>query len=103
MTPESAVKKRIAKVLKAEGVWYCMPIGGAYTKAGVPDYLCCVSGIFLAIEAKAGKGKLTALQEREAGLITTAGGYWVLVDDGAHPPEALPELFGLLRGSRGTS
>ena len=56
-----------------------MPMGTGYGNAGVPDFLCCLQGQFVAIEAKAGKGTTTALQEKNLREIKTAGGYaWVV-------------------------
>jgi Holliday junction resolvase len=73
-TPESKVKAKIKKILKDHGVYYAMPIGTGYGNSGVPDFLCCVNGNFLAIEAKAGKGTTTALQEKNIREIKEAGG-----------------------------
>jgi pantoate kinase len=73
-TPEAKVKAKIKKILKDYGVYYAMPIGTGYGNSGVPDFLCCVNGNFLAIEAKAGKGTTTALQEKNLREIKEAGG-----------------------------
>lgn len=73
-TPESKVKAKIKKILKDNGVYYAMPIGTGYGNSGVPDFLCCVNGYFLAIEAKAGKGTTTALQDKHIREIKNAGG-----------------------------
>jgi hypothetical protein len=64
MTPEGKVKKKITALLKELGVFYFMPIGGAYSASGVSDYICCVNGKFVAIEAKSETGKPTALQNK---------------------------------------
>ena len=61
-TPEVKVKKQIRKLLETSGAYYAMPMGTGYGSSGVPDFLCCVNGKFVAIEAKAGKGEVTALQ-----------------------------------------
>jgi len=73
-TPESKVKTKIKAILKEHGVYYAMPIGTGYGNAGVPDFLCCVKGRFLAIEAKAGKGVTTALQVKNLREVEAAGG-----------------------------
>lgn len=80
-TPESLVKKAIKKVLEDEGVYYAMPIGSGYGNSGVPDFLCCVDGRFVAIEAKAGKGKTTALQDANLERITKSGGVAMVVHE----------------------
>ena len=80
-TPESKVKDKVRKILKESGVYYFMPIGGMYSKIGVPDIICCYKGRFIAIECKAGKNKPTALQERELKLIQEAGGYSLVINE----------------------
>ena len=75
MTPEAKVKDKIKKILKEHGVYYAMPMGTGYGNAGVPDFLCCVHGKFLAIEAKAGSGKTTALQDKNLSAIHDCGGF----------------------------
>ena len=73
-TPESKVKAKIKAILKEHGVYYAMPVGTGYGNAGVPDFLCCFNGRFLAIEAKANGGVTTALQNKNLRDIETAGG-----------------------------
>ena len=78
-TPEKLVKEKIKKILKEHSVYYAMPMGTGYGNSGVPDFLCCIKGKFLAIEAKAGKGIPTALQEKNIRDIENAGGdAWVV-------------------------
>jgi len=78
-TPESKVKAKIKTILKAHGIYYAMPIGTGYGNSGVPDFLCCINGHFVAIEAKAGKGQATALQEKNLKAIIESGGdAWVV-------------------------
>lgn len=91
MTPEAAVKKQIKKILEDLGAYYAMPIGTGYGNAGVPDFLVCLSGCFIGIEAKAGKGKTTALQDKNLRLIREAGGYALIVNE-----VNLPDLRSLL-------
>jgi pantoate kinase len=88
-TPEAKVKAKIKAILKARNVYYAMPIGTGYGNSGVPDFLCCVNGKFLAIEAKAGNGTTTALQEKNLKAIREAGGltaviYETNIDDLKH-------------------
>lgn len=78
-TPEAKVKAKIKAILKAHNIYYAMPIGTGYGNSGVPDFLCCVNGKFLAIEAKAGKGKTTALQEKNMQAINASGGYTCII------------------------
>lgn len=82
-TPEAKVKAGIKRWLKERGIWFCMPIGTGFGTAGVPDFVCCWNGRFLAIEAKApGKRRnTTELQDHQIALIHKAGGAAIVVDD----------------------
>ena len=81
-TPEAKVKEKIKKILKEHNVYFAMPMGTGYGNSGVPDFLCCVGGLFIAIEAKAGKGIPTALQEKNLREIRAAGGVAAVVNEG---------------------
>lgn len=73
-------------------VWYFMPRGTTFGRSGVPDFICCVSGKLLAIEAKAGKNKTSPLQELEIAGIRQANGHALVVydtDDDIRKLEAL--------------
>jgi len=79
MTPEGKVKAEIKKLLKIHGVWFYMPVQNGYGKVGIPDFICCFNGKFLAIEAKApGKELLLTPNQRN-----------VLEDIGNHGGETL--------------
>jgi pantoate kinase len=80
-TPESKVKGKIKELLKEHGVYYAMPIGTGYGSSGVPDFLCCVNGYFVAIEAKAGKGQATALQLKHLRDVNASGGYTCIINE----------------------
>ena len=81
MTPEGRTKAQIKKILHELGAWYAMPMGTGYGHSGIPDFLICLNGVFIAIEAKAGKGTTTALQERELKRISEAGGIALVVHE----------------------
>lgn len=80
MTPEKVVKQKIKSILEELGVYYFMPGGTAYGHAGVPDFVGCINGKFFAIEAKATKGHVTALQLRELNHIANAKGFYIIVN-----------------------
>jgi len=80
-TPEAKVKAKIKAILKAHSIYYAMPIGTGYGNSGVPDFLCCVNGKFVAIEAKAGKGEATALQEKNMREIEAAKGIALVINE----------------------
>ena len=78
-TPEAKVKDQIKKILNEHNIYYAMPHGAGFGNAGVPDFLCCWKGKFLAIEAKAKDGAITALQDKNLDEIDKAGGVtWVI-------------------------
>jgi len=80
-TPEAKVKKQIRAILDGYGAYYAMPIGSGYGNSGVPDFLVCYKGWFIGIEAKAGKGKTTALQDFNLDKITKAGGLTLIINE----------------------
>jgi hypothetical protein len=84
-TPEGKVKDKIKKILKAHNIYFAMPMGTGYGNAGVPDFLCCFDGKFIAIEAKANGGKVTALQQKNLSDIERSRGMaWVVDEDNIH-------------------
>jgi hypothetical protein len=78
-TPESLVKAKIKAILKAHDIYYAMPIGTGFGNSGVPDFLCCINGHFVAIEAKAGKGQATGLQLKNLAAIQKCGGHPMII------------------------
>lgn len=92
MTPEGRVKADVRKFLKEQGVWYYQPVQNGMGVVGIPDFVCCWRGRFLAVETKApGKrGGTTPNQERVLAQITAHGGLSVVVDDVSQ----LESLFG---------
>jgi len=81
-TPEGKVKAAVKAWLKARGIWFCMPMGTGYGNSGVPDFICCWNGRFLAIETKApGKrSNTTVMQDNQIMGIHRANGMVVVVD-----------------------
>lgn len=94
-TPEKVVKDKVVSVLKAEGVYYFFPATHGFGRSGVPDIVACVNGHFVAIETKAGKNKITALQAREIQSIRAANGVAVVVNETNW--DMLPELLRKLK------
>lgn len=82
MTPEGKVKATVKKYLQAQGVWFWMPVSNGMGQVGIPDFICCFNGSFIAIETKA-PGKLnnvTANQQRVIDEIKSHGGLALVVD-----------------------
>ena len=96
-TPEVKVKSKIKKILTDHSVYFAMPIGTGYGSSGVPDFLCCVNGNFLAIEAKAGKGTTTALQDKNIREIKESGGMAVVIAEEQLELGYLEQLIQLMR------
>ncbi len=83
LTPEGRVKAAVKRWLNEHEVWYYMPVQNGMGVTGIPDFVCCWRGRFIAIETKApGKrANLSANQERQIHLIHKAGGAAVVIDD----------------------
>lgn len=81
MTPEGKVKASIKAVLKDLGAWFYMPIQNGMGVTGIPDFIACYDGRFVAIEAKApGKAaNTTANQRRQLNDIEAAEGIALVV------------------------
>lgn len=82
MTPEGAVKKAVRAWLVERGWYYYMPVSNGMGRTGVPDFIVCAGGRFVAIETKApGKrGNVSLNQNREIKAINMAGGTALVVD-----------------------
>lgn len=80
-TPEKKVKTRLKKQLDELGVYHFSPFQAGMGRAGIPDVIGCYRGLFVAFECKAGKGKTTALQERELNAIRTAKGLAFVINE----------------------
>ena len=81
MTPEKKVKTKVVAILKEFGAYYFYPVTGGYGASGVPDIVGCYKGNFFAVECKAGKGKTTALQEKNITQIKATGGLAIVVNE----------------------
>lgn len=79
-TPEGKIKRKVVQVLKHNGIWYFFPASNGFGRAGIPDIIAIVDGLFVGIECKADKSKKpTKLQVKCGEEIVEAGGFWMLV------------------------
>lgn len=83
-TPESKVKKQIKALLAEYHV--NTPATAGFGKSGQLDFVCCIFGSYVAIEAKSiysgyGKNGPTQLQWDEIDSICRNGGYALVVDE----------------------
>ena len=89
-TPEGKVKDAVKKWLRERGYWFYMPVQNGMGVQGIPDFIICAAGQFIAIETKApGKrNNTTANQKARIAEIERANGVAVVIDD----PEQLKDL-----------
>jgi Holliday junction resolvase len=81
LTPEKKVKTKVVAILKELGAYYFYPVTGGYGASGVPDIVGCYNGNFFAVECKAGKGKTTALQDKNLAQIKACGGLVTVINE----------------------
>lgn len=81
MKNEKDVKAKVKKLLDKHGwFWWMIPANG-YGKSGVSDFHAIKAGVFLAIEAKFGSNKPTALQRAFLESINAEDAYGFVVND----------------------
>lgn len=81
VTPEGRIKDKIVKHLRKHGAWVHVVHAAGMGVAGTPDLLVCHRGLFLAIEVKTPKGRVTRLQEHMLARISQAGGSTLVARD----------------------
>lgn len=83
MTPEGKVKLAVKKWLKDRNVFWFCPVQNGLGVVGIPDFLCCFNGKFVAIETKAPgkKSNTTPNQQARIQEITDSGGVAIVVDN----------------------
>ena len=80
-TPEVKLKKKLKALYKEYGALLVQPIGTVFTQAGVHDHILCVRGLFISVEVKAGKGKMTPAQMEFGRMVRRSGGFAVCVNE----------------------
>ena len=84
LSKEKDVKREIRKILDRINIWYYMPPASVYGRRGIPDFVCCLHGAFVGIEAKSPKMKkdgLSPTQLLESRGIMKNGGEYIVVWD----------------------
>ncbi|MDK2919762.1 MAG: hypothetical protein PWQ37_2495 [Candidatus Petromonas sp.] len=77
---EKQLQTKVIKYLKSlPNIWFFKVWGGGYQRAGIPDLICCINGVFIAIELKGDNGKPTELQKMNIKNINDAGGIGVIL------------------------
>lgn len=80
---ETAFKDKCADWLKRQShVWFFKVFGNGIQVGGIPDFIICYRGRFVAIELKRpdGQGRLEKRQEAQLRRICEAGGVAVVID-----------------------
>lgn len=99
VTPEGKIKERFKRGLKdIPRVWPFMPVQTGYGATAL-DWLLCVNGWFVAVEAKKNnKTDLTPLQIVTSKLMREAGGLVLVIKDDASVDQALSAIRNLAHG-----
>lgn len=93
MTPEGKVKAAISRVIADyKKVYKFMPVPSGYGPSSL-DYILCVEGRFVAIEAKAPGRKPTPRQKAIIGAIERAGGIVFVIDEAYKAEEELRKFL----------
>lgn len=67
--------------------------GGKYQKAGIPDIIACINGIYFEIELKSSSGQPSELQKHNLKLTNKANGFGILLY-----PEGFEEFKKIIKG-----
>lgn len=78
---EAWVKDKVREILKRHGAYYFMPQSGPFGKSGIPDFIICFHGRFIAVETKANGNRPTELQKIEIDRINTAEGIAIVITE----------------------
>ena len=109
MAEEKLFERRIKKYFHSVGIypagfpkdrmkapmvgWYTKIWGGGFQKSGIPDLICCVNGVTVAVEIKASNGRPSELQKLNVSRINHSGGVGVFLY-----PEGFEQFKELLKG-----
>lgn len=76
MAEEKQFENKVKKFLKEQGCYFIKYWGGGqFTKAGIPDIICCCNGYFVGVELKSSIGRPSKLQLYNLEKIEESGGY----------------------------
>jgi len=53
--------------------------GGYFQKPGIPDYICCINGIYIEVELKGDRGKVSKTQRENLILTNKSNGLGILL------------------------
>lgn len=99
MRKEADVKEAVKEILNNLGAYWYMPVQTGYGVKGIPDFIVCLNGRFLAIETKFGKNSLSAWQDKQLLKIEAAKGLtFVVYEHDIAPLRANLEAIRALEG-----
>lgn len=75
---ETKLQRQVQKYLQDIGAYEFKVHGSVYMKAGIPDIIACYKGLFIGIETKVGKNKMSKLQEVHKDQIIKSKGIHIL-------------------------
>ena len=75
---ESELQRQIIDYLKRIGAYVLNVYGSGMTGKGTPDILACYQGLFIAVETKVGKNRMSPAQKIIRQRILTAGGIHIV-------------------------
>lgn len=81
MKPEDKAKREVKRILDESGCFYFKPQMGGFGKVGIPDFIACVNGYFLAVETKAIGKEPTPLQENRINEIRDSKGIALVITE----------------------
>jgi Holliday junction resolvase len=95
MKNEGDVKKEVKRLLnKHDWFWWMTPANG-FGSSGISDFCAIKDGVFMVIETKFGKGKLTAMQRAYLDSVNAASCFGFVVNEDSLPwLESFLEDFG---------
>lgn len=67
--------------------------GGGYQKAGIPDLIICVNGIFIGCELKSSTGEPSELQKKNIKIINKGNGIGIILY-----PEGFEQFKNIVKG-----
>lgn len=87
---ESKIQNKIIDYLNSKGAYTVKTI--STNRSGTPDIICCLNGLFVALEVKTRKGIVSELQKYHLEEINKSGGIGAVVRSVEEVKEILKEL-----------
>lgn len=93
---ESRLQRRIQRRLKREfaNLFIMKVHGNEFQRAGIPDLLLCLQGLFISLEVKMPKGRLSDVQKEVIREIKKAGGQAFVVEDPETAVQVIRRVLG---------